>query len=364
MSSPLRSASRPDFLTISTCPLCTNIKCELTCDDESGDVSENLPTVFENPQTNMPVAPGASVSSLVIPFTSDLNETASPQIAHQVRSLVADEGLEASTAALPHGIEDNEIEPSETLGATTPTSIPVSIADTIRREPKITIHFIRHAHAAHNIKNLLEAYSIQNPALTPFGHTQCELVLKTFPFMDKVTHVLCSPLTRALETALESFKPLYERGLQIVAWTQLLETGNGPTNRGDSISDLRKKMKGLPVDLQYINEGWEKVPNKSADGPARAKSVMITLHNFCQLASRFGENVDRPDVDLLVVSHGTFLRNLIRGRPRFLNCQVRSCEFATEEQAKGGSKHFDLVETAESKARVYKLDRLQPPQED
>lgn len=132
--------------------------------------------------------------------------------------------------------------------------------------------------------------------------------------MDKVTHVLCSPLTRALETALESFKPLYERGLQIVAWTQLIETGNGPTNRGDSISDLRKKMKGLPVDLQYINEDWEKVSNKSADGPARAKRVIKTLHNFCQIASRFGENVDRPDVDLLVVSHGTFLRSLIHGR--------------------------------------------------
>lgn len=148
MSSPLRSASRPDSLTISTCPAWTNTKCELTCNDESGDVSESLPTVSENPQTNMPVAPGASVSSLVIPFTSDLNETATPQIAHQVKSLVADEGLEASTAALPHGMEDNEIRPSETLGATAPTSIPVSIADTIRREPKITIHFIRHAHVS------------------------------------------------------------------------------------------------------------------------------------------------------------------------------------------------------------------------
>jgi broad specificity phosphatase PhoE len=132
--------------------------------------------------------------------------------------------------------------------------------------------------------------------------------------MDKITHILCSPLARALETALESFKPLYDRGLQIVAWSQLIETGQGPTNRGDSVSDLKKKMEGLPVDLQYVTEGWEKAPNKSVDGPARARMVASTLHQYCQVASRAGENVDRPDVELLVVSHGTFLRTLIRGR--------------------------------------------------
>ena len=132
--------------------------------------------------------------------------------------------------------------------------------------------------------------------------------------MDKITHVLCSPLTRALETALEGFKPLCERGLQVIAWAQLIETGNGPTNRGDSSSDLKMKMKDLPVDLQYIDEDWEKASNKSADGPERAQRVKRTLHHFCQIASRVGENVDRPDVDLLVVSHGTFLRHLIRGR--------------------------------------------------
>jgi broad specificity phosphatase PhoE len=74
--------------------------------------------------------------------------------------------------------------------------------------------------------------------------------------MDKITHILCSPLERSLQTALEGFKPLLERGLVIVAWDKIIEIGPGPCNVGDSLPRLKKKMEGLPayraLGIQYL----------------------------------------------------------------------------------------------------------------
>lgn len=170
----------------------------------------------------------------------------------------------------------------------------------------------KHYQAFHNIRNAVEAYKIRDPSLTPFGHLQCESVSKTFPHMDKITHILCSPLTRTLETALECFKPVLDRGVKIVAWRQLVEFGNGEPNKGYKLPDLKKKVEGLPIDLRYLTEGWDTTPNLYADGPARARKAAKTLHSFCQVCSRSGGRAsDRLDVELVVVSHATFLRYLL-----------------------------------------------------
>lgn len=42
--------------------------------------------------------------------------------------------------------------------------------------------------------------------------------------------------------------------------------------------------------------------------------------------------------------------------PKFANCQVRSCEFASDDQIRQGASEFDLFETNESKAISYELD--------
>ena len=133
--------------------------------------------------------------------------------------------------------------------------------------------------------------------------------------MDKVTHVLCSPLMRTVETALECFKPIFERGLKVILWSQIIEFGHGPTNRGDPVAELMKKMEGQPIDFTYLSDGWEKAANRFSDRHERVKKVAQTLHTFCQLATRRSEEAtERLDVELLVISHGTFLRHLIRGR--------------------------------------------------
>jgi hypothetical protein len=102
--------------------------------------------------------------------------------------------------------------------------------------------------------------------------------------MDRITHVLCSPLRRTLDTALVSFKPLYDRGLKIVAWEQLREWGKAPCNTGDPLEELKSKMSDLPVDMRLLAEGWENCQDVSGDRVTRAKSVRAELYAFGQAA--------------------------------------------------------------------------------
>ena len=134
--------------------------------------------------------------------------------------------------------------------------------------------------------------------------------------MDKITHTLCSPLIRTLETALEYFKPLFERILKIIAWERLIETGASPCSWGDKLPDLREKMTGWPVDIGLPTDGWVISPNSRLTSIGRPTYVAIRLYKFCQgESSLFGDPVmsDR-DVGILVISHGSFLRYLISER--------------------------------------------------
>lgn len=133
--------------------------------------------------------------------------------------------------------------------------------------------------------------------------------------MDKITHILCSPLMRTVQTAVESFKPLFDRGLKVVLWSRLIEFGQGPTNRGDPVPELKKKLEGQPVELDYLSDDWEKGSNGYLERNERVKKVARTLHTFCRVATRSGDDPEeRLDVELLVISHGAFLRHLIRER--------------------------------------------------
>ena len=165
MSSRSRSGSGPGSLAISTVsPSSRNVKNDATHGHELGEASESEAAVSETALTSMPDASMVNTSSPIVLSTSDINKAALLQAVHQVRNLVAGEDRDvgpsyislsdlsmqqnASTGILLRAMESDESEPAETLGAIAPTSIPVSLTAIPRREPKITIHFIRHAHVS------------------------------------------------------------------------------------------------------------------------------------------------------------------------------------------------------------------------
>jgi broad specificity phosphatase PhoE len=53
-----------------------------------------------------------------------------------------------------------------------------------------------------------------DPALTTLGIKQALNLRQTFAPMNNITHILCSPMNRAINTALLAFPPLFLKGLK------------------------------------------------------------------------------------------------------------------------------------------------------
>lgn len=87
---------------------------------------------------------------------------------------------------------------------------------------KTIIHLVRHAQGTHNLPG--SDLTILDPPLTPLGHSQCSVLAQTFPYHDKITHLVSSPLRRTLFTLVGSFSQPLSRGLKVIASPLLQET--------------------------------------------------------------------------------------------------------------------------------------------
>ena len=84
--------------------------------------------------------------------------------------------------------------------------------------------------------------------------------------MNRITHILCSPLTRTIQTAVESLEPILNGmsrdgpNLSIVLWPLIREFGTTPASTGTAIERLiknvEKKYEGI-VDFTLVPQGWE-----------------------------------------------------------------------------------------------------------
>lgn len=173
--------------------------------------------------------------------------------------------------------------------------------------PNITIHCVRHAQGYHN---LTEAnHELPDPDLTPFGVFQCKELQKTFPYHDRVTHLIASPMRRTIYTCLLGFEQEVKSGKKVVALPELQETSDAPCDTGSDPSKLKAEFDSEPwrgdVDLSLVHEGWNNKSYYTKWAPeahkieARAKEARIWLR---ELGLKYGE-----DADIVVVTHGGYL---------------------------------------------------------
>src|SRR3979490_3025984 len=125
---------------------------------------------------------------------------------------------------------------------------------TFRMRP--TIYLARHAECESNINvrghlhtwaladsPLQDSHSIRDAVLTDNGKAQCRELKALFPYHDKISIVMSSPLRRAIQTAAFSFGPtLRRRNVQYLVIPLPQEVTAKQTNIGHSPAELEDQL--------------------------------------------------------------------------------------------------------------------------
>jgi len=173
--------------------------------------------------------------------------------------------------------------------------------------PDIIIHCVRHAQGYHNLSE--ENHVLPDPTLTELGEAQCEALRKVFPYHDKVTHLVASPLRRTIYTCLLGFAAEVKSGKKVIALPELQETSDVPCDTGSDPTKLEEEFgngqwKGH-VDLSLVHEGWNDKSASTRWAPTaskievRAREARRWLRD---LGMRFGGHAE-----IVVVTHGGYL---------------------------------------------------------
>ncbi|KAF5980325.1 histidine phosphatase superfamily, clade-1 [Fusarium bulbicola] len=162
---------------------------------------------------------------------------------------------------------------------------------------------------------------------------------------NNVELIVSSPLRRTIQTALLAFPSKLKSGMQVLAWSEVQEASDLICDTGSHLPDVKARFYGLPVDFSLVEPDWHLKQGKWAPTAA-------CLLERAELArQRLSE---RPEAEIVVISHGCFLHfltddwiNAINPQATdWANAEVRSFTLASDMS---GGWSFD--ETEESRMR-------------
>jgi broad specificity phosphatase PhoE len=164
----------------------------------------------------------------------------------------------------------------------------------------------------HNL--CVENHSMHDPLLTPFGEEQCTILRETFPYHQKISLLISSPLRRTIYTTLLSFSHSLTNGHckpTIVALPEIQETSDFACDTGSDVDKLREEMKAnhVPVDLSLVKPGWnvKSLDNKWAPSAEaltkRSREARVFIRDKIIELQKEGEK----EPEIIVVTHGGLL---------------------------------------------------------
>jgi len=171
-------------------------------------------------------------------------------------------------------------------------------------------------------------WSIRDPPLTPLGKQQAQRLNEStlHNIQTEAGLLVSSPLTRTLQTTLIGLPTLKSRleaaGQPLIVLSRLQEKGDSPCDTGRSREVLEKTEEFEGIDFSSLEDDWNVKAGDFApeNVAARAKWVRSWLRA-------------RPEREIVVVSHGSFLR-VITNTPRcdiWENGEIRSFTFVEED---------------------------------
>ncbi|KAK8088357.1 hypothetical protein PG997_003318 [Apiospora hydei] len=227
-----------------------------------------------------------------------------------------------------------------------------------------TIHIVRHGEAEHNV-----GYNVQipDPSVTTKGMTQCHELGQTFPHMDRITHLVASPLRRTVQTAhwafIDPVPAAQQQQRSILALGELQECSRYPCDIGQPLAKLAQCAGFL--DVSRLEPSWNLKTGIYAAAEPEIKKRAERARTILRDLARGVADQEGDDAHLVVVSHGTFIQYLI-DRPdlrygHFHNCEYRSYKFV--DLYGEDPKTAGLVETNESFYRRYGPLNMRTPEE-
>jgi broad specificity phosphatase PhoE len=171
------------------------------------------------------------------------------------------------------------------------------------------IHFIRHAQSEHNARfeSALDEMavrhdpSLRDAPLTALGQSQAHGLRAEVNALCEVELVVISPLSRAVETTLAAFNnhpaPRIVHDLHREYLQSFCDIGSSPDRLSQAFPAL---------DFDHLDDPWWHVGEASDDpfAPEPVESLLTRVATFADWLSA------RPEFEIAVVGHGTFLRHL------------------------------------------------------
>lgn len=163
------------------------------------------------------------------------------------------------------------------------------------------IHLIRHGQGYHQLEPIQENKQRPDPVLTDHAVTRCKAFNAAFPEYIHIDLVCSSPMRRAILTAKYCFASALERTGCILLLPLAQEDSAAPCDVGSGPEVLKAEFGDL-VDLSMVEEGWNSKEGLYAPTPNALRERARKLRHELRL---------RPEKEVVVVSHGTFLQYII-----------------------------------------------------
>ena len=174
------------------------------------------------------------------------------------------------------------------------------------------LYFMRHFEALHNIQPY--NFNIPDPDLSPHGRTQAQETIEHVKSIPQIDLIVCSPLTRTIQSYLLVFADRLD--IPLIIHPYLQEKCTEPCDTGSSIQDLKQKFPNLIEQLSTFDEHeWlDKLNPESIYSPER-------IIERCQ---RFLDWIrTRSEENIFVISHNLLLKQLCNQKSDFKNGEIK-----------------------------------------
>lgn len=157
-----------------------------------------------------------------------------------------------------------------------------------------------------------------DPSLTELGKQQCEELKKAFPYHDKLTHHIASPMRRTIYTELLSFQEprdstAHASQAKLLAIPELQEVSELPCDTGSEPEALAAEFSTGPwanaVDLSLVHKGWN-LKGPTTPYYSTAAKLAERARNARRILRSIGLKhiaATGRDAHIVVVTHGGFL---------------------------------------------------------